>query len=715
MSDTRPIRVAIVGGGCAGMTTAFELSRPEHRGRYAVTVYQSGWRLGGKGASGRGPAGRIEEHGLHFWMGFYDNAFRLMRECYAELGRDPARCPIADWRDAFAPAETIGVTEQTADGGWLPWFGNLPRPAGLPGDPVPPGLRWTMAEYARRIVDLLRTLVGSLASHEQGRVPGSPAPRPADESVLDRIARFLHYGELATLGALAEAVAVLEVVMGSVAQYPDNVVLRFLDAVATGSRSQLEAAAATDPEVRRLWTLIDVALASLRGMVRFGLFTDPRGFDAIDEYDCREWLLLNGASPQSVHSAYMRGLYDLVFAYEDADPQKPRTSAGQALRGMARAFFNYRGAFFWTMQAGMGDVVFAPLYEVLAARGVRFEFFHRLENVRLVDPARLLPGETPYVEALEFDVQAEVAPGRTYAPLVDVGGLPCWPAEPHWDQLTGGDRQRREAWDFESFWDRRRVRPRTLWVGDDFDLVVLAVGLGAVPHVCREIVARDARWRAMVDRVKTVATQSFQLWLKSDARALGWPHPTTAISGFVEPFDTWADMTHLIPREQWPEAPRGLAYFCSALPDLPRSAERGATDYPTAQREQVRRNAVAFLDAHVRHLWPGAADGSGAFRWELLVDPGVVPPATGPARFGSQFWKANVDPSDRYTLSVPGSSAYRLSPLDETYDNLTVAGDWTACGFNAGCVEAAVMSGRLAAHAIAGTPALEDIVGFDHP
>ena len=96
-----PIRVAIVGGGCAGMTTAFELSRPEHQGRYAVTVYQVGWRLGGKGASGRGPAGRIEEHGLHLWMGCYENAFRLMRECYAELARDPRQCPIAGWRDAF--------------------------------------------------------------------------------------------------------------------------------------------------------------------------------------------------------------------------------------------------------------------------------------------------------------------------------------------------------------------------------------------------------------------------------------------------------------------------------------------------------------------------------------------------------------------------------------------------------------------------------------
>src|SRR5262249_36831918 len=111
MTARKPVRVAIIGGGCAGMAAAFELTRPQHAGQFAVTVYQLGWRLGGKGASGRGPAGRIEEHGLHLWMGFYENAFRLMRECYAELGRDPRQCPIADWRDAFEPAPLAGVAD----------------------------------------------------------------------------------------------------------------------------------------------------------------------------------------------------------------------------------------------------------------------------------------------------------------------------------------------------------------------------------------------------------------------------------------------------------------------------------------------------------------------------------------------------------------------------------------------------------------------------
>ena len=80
-----------------------------------------------------------------------------------------------------------------------------------------------------------------------------------------------------------------------------------------------------------------------------------------------------------------------------------------------------------------------------------------------------------------------------------------------------------ERWEFESHWDRRRARTRTLRVTDDFDVVVLGIGIGAIPFVAGDLLARDPRWRAMVDHVKTVATQAFQLWLRPQQSALGWP------------------------------------------------------------------------------------------------------------------------------------------------------------------------------------------------
>ena len=86
-SKEPPIRVAVLGGGAGALSTALALSDPELGGRYQVTVYQMGWRLGGKGASGRNAAfdERIEEHGIHVWFGFYDNAFKLLRDCYDTL------------------------------------------------------------------------------------------------------------------------------------------------------------------------------------------------------------------------------------------------------------------------------------------------------------------------------------------------------------------------------------------------------------------------------------------------------------------------------------------------------------------------------------------------------------------------------------------------------------------------------------------------------
>ncbi len=708
------------------MATAFELTRPEHEGRYHVTVYQQGWRLGGKGASGRGPAGRIEEHGLHLWLGYYDNAFRLLRECYAELGRDSDTSPMADWRDAIYPEKQVGLADRSPDGSWSSWVASFPPIPGEPGDPPDGSGMYSVQSYMLRTSQLIVSLLASIQERQADVTSDAPPSIFPDigegglspEAIVDTIGRFLRYGGVATLAAVNQAAQLLADVCKSIPGLPTSPALRLIDAVSSGAEGLLKNAINTDPETRRLWEIIDLALAGLRGSIRFGLATDPKGFDAINDYEMREWLRLNGASDATLNSAFVRGLYDLGFAYENGDLSRPAIAAGVGLRGTMRMLFTYKGSLFWKMRAGMGDVVFAPLYEVLKRRGVSFKYFHRLDSVRLVDADRLEPDEKPYVDSLEFDVQANIDGGGEYEPLFDVGGLPCWPSEPDYGQLVDGERIKQEEWKFESHWDRRKAGTQVLRVGEDFDFVVLGVSLGAIPHVCKDILDRDARWRAMVQKVKTVATQAFQLWLREDMRQLGWEKGPISLSGYVKPFDTWADMTQVIEAESWREDPQAIAYFCSTLATPANSQDMAASECPEQLRAAVRENAIAFLKKDIAALWPQANHTPKGFRWELLMDaadPGKLPDDADESTFDSQFWTANVNPTDRYVLSVPGSPRYRISPLDNTYDNLTIAGDWTDCGHNMGCVEAAVMSGLLAAHALCKSPALEDIVGYDHP
>ena len=92
-------------------------------------------------------------------------------------------------------------------------------------------------------------------------------------------------------------------------------------------------------------------------------------------------------------------------------------------------------AFAWKMQAGMGDTVFTPFYEVLKRRGVHFEFFHWVSKLGLSPDKRL-------VDSIEVIPQVALKTGD-YEPLVEVHGLLCWPSEPDWDQIVEGEELRR--------------------------------------------------------------------------------------------------------------------------------------------------------------------------------------------------------------------------------------------------------------------------------
>ena len=241
---------------------------------------------------------------------------------------------------------------------------------------------------------------------------------------------------------------------------------------------------------------------------------------------------------------------------------------------------------------------------------------------------------------------------------------------------------------------------------------MLAASLGMVELVAAELIADSPQWRDMTTHLRTVATQAFQLWLRPDEPTLGWPRPGVTTSGYLAPFDTWASMPQTLWAEQWPEhdRPGTVAYFCGALNALWPNTE-DADAYVAGCREKVLTEAVAYLDNHVGLYLPGAVTEQG-FAWHLLVGANGH---HGASALETQYVSVNIDPSDRYVQSVPGSDKYRLRSDESGYDNLVLAGDWTDSGYNAGCIEAAVMSGLQAANALLGRGRLYRIRGFYLP
>src|SRR5258708_1908468 len=184
-------KVAIFGGGPAGVAAAFELTATtELRDRYEVTLYTLGWRLGGKCASGRNAdlGQRIEEHGLHVWFGFYDNAFALMQRTYAELNRPPG-APLARWNDALQPSDEILLCERWHDD-WVPHRFSPPHNPLIPGEPlevsfwdaVHVATGWLHALWARvgeEHPDIARAPHGGRAPHPPAAPAAGRLPSPA--------------------------------------------------------------------------------------------------------------------------------------------------------------------------------------------------------------------------------------------------------------------------------------------------------------------------------------------------------------------------------------------------------------------------------------------------------------------------------------------------------------------------------------------------------
>ena len=692
-----PQKIAILGGGPGAMTAAFFLTeQPDWQDRYDITVYQMGWRLGGKCASGRNAklGQRIEEHGLHLWFGFYDNGFALMQKLYGALNR-PASAPLATWKDAFKPQNYI-VLSENIEGTIKFWPIEVPQ---KPGEPGEHSEEITFAKILATLTAWIRQWMKELAEHLSDAAGAKPENAVEDSH---------HFWE--SLRARVNDVHEEFQQAWELLKDPDHGRLRELQDIRASLLGRVAHLLDVDDNVRRLFISIELAATSLIGMHADGVLCN--GFDVINNVEYRDWLRKHGANPAyTIDSAPVRALYDLVFAFVDGDTEHPNIEAGTMLRGILRIAIGYHGGFIWKMQAGMGDTVFTPLYQVLKQRGVNFEFFHKVEE--------LIP-DADGVGEIVITQQAALAQGVTeYNPLVNIAELECWPSSPNYGQIDADQARLLEANDvnLESHWSDwaqiynehfgRPLPVKQLKRGVDFDKVIFGLSVGALPHVCPKLLEKSAPLKAASDNVRTVATRAYQVWLNKNLRELGWEVFSSdgqepVLSSFSEPFDTSTPMNQLLEWEAWPagHVPQNVSYFCSPIP-TPDFPPRTDTDFPARCMGAVKLSALGQLRKQAFNLWPAVAT-EDSFEWHVLIDPGNN---SGEARFDAQYWRANVDPSELYVLSVVGSTQYRLTSEASGFSNLYLAGDWLKTGLNAGCVEAAVMGGMQASRAISGYPA----------
>jgi uncharacterized protein with NAD-binding domain and iron-sulfur cluster len=683
-------QIAILGGGIAALSAAFELTELDPNNEmFDITVYTIGWRLGGKGAVGRNAAKgyRAEEHGLHVWTGFYDNAFQLVDRVYAAQREQDIRPPFGGRESAFKglnhcvlmePAGLQDKPDPCTD--WNTWVINLVPHEGLPGTP---------RDYFFSPTEFLRSLIESSAE----------LMKPLRSLLADKWPESGYPGWTTDAERQAGPFSAAQARIASLPSDPLTVTRRQSEELQMLLQNSIEpvqkAALSAVGEDRKSLILCEIALVIMFGMLRDEVIWN--GFDCIDDFEWKEWMLRNGCCPDTLKSAIVRGCYDYVFGFVRGQTD---VGAGTGTRILLKLMFAYRGSFFYLLRATMGELIFAPLYQVLCHRKVKFNFFTRIDSIELSTD-----GES--VEFIQTTIQARPKKS-TYYPLIEIPdgtdqgyNIPTWPSEPVYCRLQDGEHL--HGVDFESAWSPwRGVGCETLKLGTHFDEVVLGISIGAFGTICRDLICQIPRWERMTTAVKTTATTAFQAWTTKTTCELGAKTQHTVSSGFQLPFDSWGDLSLMLPMEKWPtgKPPEGLAYFVGCLSDacLPPSSD---PDSPKKALDQAKAATLDWINKYLFRLWPNVVDAQHQVQWDRFFDPEN---GHEEERLEAQYLRVNINPSDRYVLSVKGSVSARMRADESGVDNLYLAGDWVRTGINAGCIEASVMAGRAAAAAIAGVP-----------
>jgi uncharacterized protein with NAD-binding domain and iron-sulfur cluster len=722
-------RIAILGGGLASLAAAYELTSYEGwRDRYEITLYQIGWRLGGKTSNGFGPSDRLQERGIHIFQGWYQNAFRMVQDAYAYIeahGLAPGS-PLPKWTDAFVPDDATLFTEFDSDRrAWTSWPVLFPYDDKLPGTAGPPPL----AEILREAVGLMAELVlGSPYQENAGCLSKLLSPAIIElfftppwektrpdwwkhvSALSDENHPAIDRREVRWLRQAADLLGRMKT-QPTLQLGPFEIsTLRAATELFAACAGVLRMIGPKDPadagRLAHIVVLAEFGLANLRGVLAdvYDEKTHQFDFHRINRFDYRPWLLSHGLPPAFADSAPVRFLY--CGAFHNLYGGEPgQLAADMGVRSLL-ASVTYRGSLVWKLTAGTGGSLTAPLYKMLAHRGVRFEFFRDVEEIHYS------PGDE--IESITVGVQVDLTKDQPdYYPLKKVKGLDGWPSHPSYEKLDReqAERLERENIDLESPWARwTPVRAQVLRRGVHFDDIILGIPIGATAKICGGIVERRDAWKKMVDNVRITPTLGVQIWLRPTLAELGmdlaqWgmppgDEPNSVI--YADLLYSWTDMGLVMPFEGWQpdEVPGQLSYYCGTWPlegPLPPFSDHG---FPERERARLMDCTRRWLGENMGYFWPKAVKPVKVFDFSLLVDPTDPQNESGRSdeqRFQSQWFVANIEPTNQYTLAWPDTDRFRLRADQSGYRNLFLCGDWTNFGLNIGHMEGAVTSGLLAA------------------
>ncbi|GAA0721190.1 hypothetical protein GCM10009430_22180 [Aquimarina litoralis] len=717
-------KIAILGSGMSSLTAAYELSSYENwQDRYEITIYQMGWRLGGKTATGRGQNERIQEHGIHIAQGWYENAFRLIQDSYKECEKHNLMpdSPFKSWDEAFDREDTTLLTHfDPKTNQWIKKNIIFPSNEYIPGQggPLP-------------FSAIVKKAIGLVAEILFGTDPNKDSIIIKADTSLHSINTPEHHSLWSDFKSKFEAFVKEKVfkhegekLLHYVSELVDNLVKEGHDHVTRKDHHSIineifhvlakwvtkliDSIADHNEYFYWLAVFVEFGMVNMKGTFAdvYNPETHELDYEKINDLDYREWLKSHGASERLLSSAMVRFLYTGTFHNLTGADQQGSLAAGVGLHFLTNSA-GYKGSFVWKFKAGTADTMITPIYLVLKNRGVKFKFFHKVEQVHYSD--------TGSIEKISMAEQVTLKDG-TYTPTYKLKGLDVWPGEPLYDQIDDEQAKalKEGKFDLEESWcGWKNVKEFSLEKGKDFDYTVLGIPidvLGGNEGICKEIIANNTAWNNMYTHVKSIPTMSMQLWITPNLKELGmhlpdWGFPEGALPNLVtyaDPQYSFIDMSQVLPYEDWGDQKPGvLIYYTGSFLDPEVIPPFSDHNYPHEQLERIMRISEQWLRDKMGWFFKNATtlEYPEGMKFDVIHDFSKIA-KTDYARLKTQFFRANVNPTDRYTLSLPGSNKYRLKADESGFDNLIITGDWINFGVNVGYYEGAIVSGLQAGQVV---------------